>query len=480
MIRFEDVSFRYPAASSPALEKINLEIDQGEYVLIAGPSGSGKSSLLRCMNGLIPHFYGGIFGGRICLDGFDTRESLVRKLSGRVGLVFQDPENQFITTSVRSEIAFGQENLGQEPCEVERRTSELGKGFGLEELLDRPPSEISGGEMQKTIIASVAAMGTRILALDEPTSQLDPSSASQIFQLLKDLNGEGMTIVLTEHRLRRALRDVSRALVMDSGRVVLDGKPRDLMRSFPQLVSLPKPEERVKCGQRSFKVKIRDLSFRYSEETDWVIRNLSLGIAGSELLGVVGANGAGKSTLGRIMTGILGRYEGEVLLDGQEIRTIPMSILSKKVGIVFQNPNKHLFHDTVAEEVDFARKNMGIQSGPDVYAILDQFGLKEFASRNPRDLSGGQKEKVAIASVMGYGPEVLILDEPTRGLDLPEKAGIMGMLRTLTREKGITVLVFTHDLEIVEGFADRAAVISGGRISFEGDPHKAVRRFSEG
>jgi len=431
------------------------------------------------MNGLIPHFYGGSFGGRVMVDGLDTRSSQVRRLSEVVGLVFQDPESQFVTTSVESEIRFGQENLGRMPLEIDSRTTELAECSGLTGILDRPPSGISGGEKQKAIIASVVAMGTRVLALDEPTSQLDPRSASQVFELLRRLNDEGMTIVLTEHRLKRAMSDASRALVMKEGTVAFDGKPSEVAGRFPELVSIQHPPPRSSAGPQPAIMQIRGLSFRYPAQEGWVLRNLSLDVLGSELLGIIGPNGSGKSTLALVLAGLLTPYEGQVLLDGKELGSIQRSVLTGKVGIVFQDPNIHLFHEDVKSEVEFARKNMGMGDGQETDRLLYQFGLGDLESKNPRDLSGGQREKVAIASVMSYRPQVLLLDEPTRGLDLTEKAGIMRTIRALAERSGTAIVVLTHDLEIVEAFADRVAAIRDGAMLFEGDAAQAVRRFLE-
>ncbi len=479
MIEFHGVSYRYPSSSVPAIADVDLQIERGEYVVVAGRSGSGKSTLLRCMNGLIPHFHGGAFSGEVLVNGIDTKSTDVRELSGIVGLVFQDPENQFVTTSVRSEIAFGQQNIGIDPMEAHERLSELGQKFDLTDLLDRVPGEISGGEKQKAIVASVAAMGTQALVLDEPTSQLDPTSASQILGLLRELNEEGMTVVLTEHRLKRALEEASRCLVLDSGHIALDGTPRDLKRLCPDLVSLRTRNHQRFVRSEGTRIEVRNLFYQYSTGDGCVLQDLSLDVMRGEILGIVARNGGGKTTLARILAGLLTPYEGQVSVDGQELSSMSRLQVARNIGIVFQDPNIHLFHDTVREEIGFARRNLGLGDGGEIDLLLGQLGLEGFEARNPRDLSGGQKEKVAIGSVLSYGPDVLILDEPTRGLDVIEKKGIMLMLRQLIREMGITVLVLTHDLDMVESFADRAAVISGGRISFQGSPSEAVRRFSE-
>ncbi len=466
MIEFDDVHFTYSGAKAEALSGVDLEIARGEYVVVAGRSGTGKSTLLRCMNGLVPHFHGGVFGGRITVDGVDTIESSVRDLSQTVGLVFQDPENQFVTTSVRNEMAFGQENLGWEEDIILERIGELSRFFDLVPLLDRAPDAISGGEKQKSIIASILAMGTKVLALDEPTSQLDPRSAEQIFSILGDLNGNGITIVLTEHRLKRALRDASRTIVLDEGEVIADGGPDLIPSRFKELLHFPRDIARDERPEREVKIEVRDLSFRYSAGDPWVLQGLSLTVLDSELLAVMGSNGSGKSTLARILTGLLDSYQGEM-----EIRS------GVRVGVVFQNPNKQLFHDTVAEEVAFSGRRLGRVETDSPERLLDRMRLHDVADKNPRDLSGGQKEKVAIASVLSYRPDVLILDEPTRGLDLPEKVRIMRYLRDIMEEDSMSIIVLSHDLDLVQAFADRAAILSGGRISESGSVNEVVPHF---
>jgi energy-coupling factor transport system ATP-binding protein len=475
VIEIENLSYSYPASGDLALSKVDLEIQDGEYVLLAGRSGSGKTSLLRCLNGLIPHFYGGSFRGRVAVGGWDTREHSVRELSELTGMVFQDPENQFVTTSVEREISFGQENLGRESEEVLRRTRELAVRFSLENLLPRIPQEISGGEKQRTIIASVLGMGSGIMALDEPTSQLDLGSAGRILRLLEEFNREGMTVVLGEHRLNRVVPFASRGIMLDRGRVIFDGKPRDLIRSFPWLVRIREPVGGAVSGPiGGTALKVRDLSFKYAGG-DWVLRHLHVELKKSEVLGIFGTNGSGKSTLARAIAGLLDGVLGSVSIGGREVGKMTESEKGGKVGIVFQDPNKHLFHDTVHEEVEFARRQMGLAMDGNVDSLLARLHLTEYGSRNPRDLSGGQKQKVAIASVLSFNPEILILDEPTRGLDLPEKVEIMAMLRRLVCEGCISIMILTHDLDIIRTFGDRAAVLKDGAIEFQGDPEQAAR-----
>ncbi len=478
MIEFEGVSFSYPGASRPALRGIDLCIEREEFVLLTGRSGSGKTTMLRCMNGLVPHFYGGRFSGSVRIDGFDTKDHQVRELSRHVGLVFQDPENQFATTSVRSEMEFGMGNV-ENGGDLDDTVRQLAARFGLLEILDRPPSEISGGEKQKAIIASVAGMGTGALALDEPSSQLDPVSAAQILDLLAELNRGGMAIVLSEHRLEKAIELATRCLVLDSGRVIFDGPAEGLQGSFPEFFHLKRPYP-CSRGSKARKILVEDLAFAYPGRPERVLDGLSLAVGESEVLGVLAENGGGKSTLSEILTGLLSPYSGRIEIDGTALNSIRSSKLSRLIGIVFQDPNIHLFHETVREEIEFAPRNMDLLDPATIDWVIELFGLGELQQRNPRDLSGGQKEKVAIASVASYLPQVLILDEPTRGLDTLEKAGVMEGICELRRRKGTTVIIPTHDLQLLETYADRVVVLRGGRTVFEGEPAEAVKCFAEG
>jgi len=479
VIVFEDVSFTYALGGRTALRHVNLEIAEGEFVVLAGRSGSGKSTLLRCINGLVPHFYGGRLDGRVLVDGIDTRASPVREAARVVGMVFQDPENQFVTGSARAEISFGLENLGYDDREIGEKVAWIARRLGLESLLERSPLELSGGEKQKIIIASVLAMGTKVVVLDEPTSQLDPYSSSEILDLLSWIGEQGYTVVVSEHRLPRLLERASRVVALEDGRIAFDGEPSQFSNRFSTLVKLGDgfraPVSRnVEARQR---LSARGLAFRYPDGSDWVLDGLSLDLMKSEVLSIVGRNGSGKSTLAAVLAGILKPHSGEILLDGKDISSLPRLEASKRIGIVFQDPNVHLFHDTVEEEIWFARKNLGLEDDGWVRALVERMGLEGYMSSNPRDLSGGEREKVAIASVVSHQPEVLILDEPTRGLDLEEKRQLMSSLRQLAADSGLSVLLLSHDLEVVEAFSDRVGVLKAGKISYCGEPEEAIRRF---
>jgi energy-coupling factor transporter ATP-binding protein EcfA2 len=322
-------------------------------------------------------------------------------------------------------------------------------------------------------------MGTGALALDEPTSQLDPVSAMQILGLLAELNQSGMAIVLSEHRLEKAMELATRCLVLDSGRVIFDGPAEELEGRFPEFFRLQRP---CTCGRgsRARKIVVEDLAFAYPRSSERALDGVSMVVNESEILGILAENGGGKSTLSEILTGLISPYSGRIEVDGTALSSISSSQLSRLIGIVFQDPNIHLFHETVREEIEFAPRNMDLLDPARIDWVIELFGLGELQQRNPRDLSGGQKEKVAIASVVSYLPEVLILDEPTRGLDTLEKAGVMEGICELRRLKGTTVIIPTHDLQLLNTYADRVVVLRGGRTVFEGAPSEAAECFVEG
>ena len=523
MIKIEDLTFSYSSIGRPSLKGINLEIGGGEFVLVTGPSGGGKSSLCRCLNGLIPHFYGGEIAGRVSVDGMDTLKHSTKELATRVGMVFQDPENQLVSMDVEREIAFGLENLAFPRDLIARRIEESLDTLGIAGLRYRQIHELSGGEKQKVAIASVLALHPDILILDEPTSELDPKGAEDVLSVVTRLNDElGLTVIIVEHRLDRVLQYVDRLIVLSGGEIALDGGVGDIVsRRYRELVRLgvgvppmlrlvSELKERgidvehvpltVKegravldkafqkaCGELAVAggnggsrtlVETKRLYYTYPDTGLTALKNVSLRIDEGEFVAIMGRNASGKSTLVKHFNRLLEPAKGKVYVEGVDTAKATIAELARQVGFVFQNPNDHLFADTVEEEIGFTMKNLGfdraeIESRVD--RMLAEFGLEGYRRRYPRSLSGGEKQRVALASVLAVRPGILILDEPTRGMEYRLKCELMRFLEEY-RKLGNAVVLVSHDVELVAEYADRVILLSEGKIVVDGEKHEVMSR----
>jgi energy-coupling factor transporter ATP-binding protein EcfA2 len=521
LIKIRDLTFYYGDASRPALQDVNLDIEDGEFVLVTGPSGCGKTSLCRCLNGLIPHFYGGEIAGGLEVQGLDVMRHTTRELATRVGMVFQDPENQLVSMDVQREVAFGLENLTFPKDVMAKRVEESLDTLGISGLRHRQVHELSGGEKQKVVISSVLALHPDILVLDEPTSELDPKGAEDVLSIVRRLNDElGITVILVEHRLDRVVHLVDRMIVMDEGKIIADGNPRAVLSNgditsigagVPPIVRMVQRLRddgfnvddiplTVKEGRSMLKdifMGARGSTLSQAESADngrpvieidklWhaypegitALKNVSLRICEGEFVAVMGRNASGKTTLVKHINGLLKPTKGKVIVNGIDTRRATIAQLSKKVGFIFQNPNDHIFADTVEEEIAFILKNLGFDSGEIAARIdemLEMFALKEFRKQYPRSLSGGERQRVAMASVLVARPQVLILDEPTRGMDYRLKNELMRFLNGY-REKGNTVVLVTHDVETVAEHADRVVLLSEGRVVVDGNKRDVLSR----
>jgi len=521
LIKIRDLTFYYGDASRPALQDVNLDIEDGEFVLVTGPSGCGKTSLCRCLNGLIPHFYGGEIAGGLEVQGLDVMRHTTRDLATRVGMVFQDPENQLVSMDVQREVAFGLENLAFPRDVMAKRVEEALDTLGISGLRHRQVHELSGGEKQKVVISSVLALHPDVLVLDEPTSELDPKGAEDVLSIVRRLNDElGITVILVEHRLDRVVHLVDRMIVMDEGKIIADGNPRAVLSNgditsigagVPPIVRIVQRLRdngvnvdniplTVKEGRSMLKdifMGARGSTLSQAESADngrpvieidklWhaypegitALKNVSLRICEGEFVAVMGRNASGKTTLVKHINGLLKPTKGKVIVNGLDTRRATIAQLSRKVGFIFQNPNDHIFADTVEEEIAFILKNLGFDSGEIAARIdemLEMFALKEFRKRYPRSLSGGERQRVAMASVLVARPRVLILDEPTRGMDYRLKSELMRFLNGY-REKGNTVVLVTHDVETVAEHADRVVLLSEGGVVVDGNKRDVLSR----
>ncbi len=418
----EHLRFAYAAGGAAALDDVSLQLQEGEHVVLLGPSGSGKSTLIRALAGLVPHFHGGVFAGRVVVGGTDTREARPAELAGTVGSVFQDPEDQVVMSRVANEVAFGLENVGTEPAAIWSRVEDALAAVGAEHLAERSVHELSGGELQRVALAAALALRPRLLLLDEPTSQLDPEAADAFLETVRRLD---CAVLLSEQRPARPLARADRVLFMDGGRIVLDA-PRDDALAWLQErrpLYLPHTPD-VACS-------LRGVRFSYGDRL--VLSGASLEVRRGEVVALVGANGVGKTTLAKIAAGLLQTDEGVV-------EHAPAAYLA-------QDPGRHLVTERVLDEVALGA------DVPRARRALAQLDLDGFEDRHPRDLSSGERERLALAAVLATEPGLLVLDEPTRGVDPERKEELARLLRAGAPARG--TLVVTHDLPWATQVADR-------------------------
>jgi energy-coupling factor transport system ATP-binding protein len=516
LLSFEHVTYRYPGVEAAALSDVSFELAPGEFCLLAGLSGQGKSTLLRAACGLAPHFHGGRFAGRVTLAGLDSRENGPARLGAFVGALFQDPETQLVTSSVRAELSLVLESRGHEPVAVARGVEEVALALGIDALLDRATYNLSGGEKQRVALGAALAGRPALVLLDEPTSQLDPVAGDELIGLLRRLNQEWeTTILLAEHRLERCLTVADRVISLEQGRIAHDGLPdaflewaagrapalqtpgaklfalaglhpapvgvrqaRAMLRSRGLLPSgeAPSPIATTPASKRTVSIRRRRrraiaLRMRgvWHELRDGpaILRGVDLVLEPGESVALMGRNGAGKSTLLRHAAGLLEPTRGRVDRAG-------------RVALLLQNPGDYFIHERVGDE-----------ASP---ASLLAAGLQQMAERNPRDLSGGERQRLALAIVAADGeadgaradgartngsrrsvsaaaptsaPAVLALDEPTRGMDRQVKAELAEELRRRAA-RGQAVIVATHDPEFAAACADRAVLLAEGRVIADG------------
>jgi energy-coupling factor transport system ATP-binding protein len=421
------LSFAYPGAPA-ALEDVSLALEPGEVVALLGPSGSGKSTLLRALAGLVPHFHGGRFAGSVVVAGRDTRVARPAELAGTVATVFQDPEDQVVMSVVANEVAFGLENLGVAPAEIWPRAERALAAVDALHLWGRRTAELSGGELQRVCLASALALEPQLLLLDEPTSQLDRESTALFLEAVERL---GATVVLSDHRVARALELATRVLFLDRGRVLVDASPADaaawLDAERPGWTGACVYQTQAPPGD--LVLRARGVSFAF-HDTLPLLEDVDLDVRRGEIVALEGPNGSGKTTLARIVAGLLEPAAGTVELCG-------------RAGYLSQDPGRYLVEETALGEVGLAVK----RDEQRARAALDAADLAWAAARHPRDLSSGERERLALAAVAVAEPDLLVLDEPTRGLDPDHRAALVARLEAYAAA-GRGVLVATHDAEL--------------------------------
>lgn len=506
MISFEHVSITYAGATTPVLVDVNLQIPEGELVLVVGRTGSGKTTLLRAINGLVPHFTGGTLAGRILVDGRDTAVNPPRELADLVGVVPQDPMNGFVADIVEEELAYGMECLGLAPDVMRRRVEETLDLLGLADVRNRPLLSLSAGQRQRVAIGAVLTSHPKILVLDEPTSALDPGAAEDVLaalqRLVHDLN---VTVVMAEHRLERVVQYADRVVVVPGdGEPVISGTPSEIMGDAPiappvvelgrlagwhplpltirdarraagplreLLTGRPAPLRVIDCVRDLTPLTTADhLTVRYGGVI--ALRNISTAISRGEIVALMGRNGAGKSTLLNTMVGLRAPSAGVVRTNGKDPREIKGAELVHCVGLVPQDPGDLLEATTVSGECRASDHDARVEPGT-TRALLALLAPEVLAGTHPRDLSEGQRLLLALAVVLAARPPLLLLDEPTRGLDYPTKARLVKVLRELATS-GHGIVLATHDVELAAEVATRVIVLAEGEIVADGPTAEVV------
>ena len=495
MITFSRVSLIYPHSTTTVIEDLSFEITEGEMVLVMGHTGSGKSSLLRLINGLVPHHTGGILGGEIIVDGRSTRTTKPGELAGIVGIVGQNPLDTFVTDTVEEELAFGMESLNFPHDVMRKRVEEALDQVGLAALRNRSIATLSGGEQQRLAIASALVMHPKVLVLDEPTSALDPVASEEILAILHRLVHDlSVTVVLAEHRLERVIGYVDRILLIEGDGASSIGSPSEILKKtdlVPPIVRLTRALSLDEVGTSTREVRriteslrnnlpevtrpvftpgetileLKSAEVRYGEKT--ALHNVNLEIRCGEISALMGRNGAGKSSLIKCSVGLLELSNGEVSIGRKQLRGISSEERSKIIGYIPQEPGDLLYLTSVEDECSRADRDNGIAAGSTLDLLRST--LPSISPKShPRDLSEGERLALVLAIVLSGSPQILILDEPTRGLDYEAKNHLMRELHQRAREFNTAILMATHDVEIVAEVADRTIFLADGEKVADG------------
>ncbi|WP_311481388.1 ABC transporter ATP-binding protein [uncultured Anaerococcus sp.] len=516
LVVFDKFNFKYKSQVEPSLFDVDLRVKKGEKILIVGPSGSGKSTLAKSLNGQIPNTFSGDIGGSCLINGKDLQDSSIFDLSLSVGTVLQDTDGQFVGLTVAEDIAFSLENDNVSQEEMKKIVHKWADELNLTKLLEMKPGELSGGQKQSVSIAGVLVSDVPILLLDEPLANLDPKSGRKTMELLKSLVDRlGYTVIVIEHRLEESLLlDPDRIIAVDGGKIVADLNPTDLLKSdilekigvrrplyidamkysgidistydrlgdfdevdikssdLLKIEAWAKQEEaqiHTKTGEEI--IKIENLSFAYEDEN--ILENLSLNIDKGEIISILGPNGAGKSTLAKLMCGFLRPKSGKIFIDGKDYKDFSIKEIADKVGFILQNPNAMISKTMIFDEVAFGLRVRGVDEEiikGKVHETLEICGLYPFRNWPISALSYGQRRRVTIASILVLNPEVIILDEPTAGQDFHHYTKMMEFIRKINKKYGLTILMISHDMHLIEEYTDRAIVIGDRKILADTSP----------
>jgi len=541
LVNLQNVTFTYEG-DVVALSNLNLTVKKGEFVVVLGANGAGKSTLCYLISGIVPHIYGGRRRGDVQVGDIDPWDEPLYNTAQRCGLLMQDPEVQLFMPTIKAELAFGPANLGIAREEIARRTKEALELVRMNGLEERNPRDLSGGQKQRTALAAVLTMKPKILILDEPTSQLDPLGRWEVGEAIEELKHKGdLAIIMTTHETEEILHLADQVLVLDRGQTVLQGTPAHVFSqveeldkagiktpamiraqikffSFPNSSkNLPPPiktsltitelANEIQTAVRDGKLKVnpsitqaqpnpqslsthaepileaRGLTVEFpGPPTVTALQNIQLTIRRGEFIGIIGQNGSGKSTLVKSFVGLLRPQKGEVLFKGQSIHNLSVGEIARRIGLVLQNPDYQLFTSSCRDEVRFGLQNLGI---PDdeipklIDEALDLVGLKDEADLFPFRLSFGYRRKLAVAATIALNPEVLIMDEPTTAQDHRGRYQLADLALELHKEKGSTIIMITHDVDLIARYAQRLIVLHAGRVLLDGPTAEVFVQIDE-
>ncbi len=544
VINVRDLSFIYPGSNKKAIDNQSFDINMGEFVLLCGSSASGKTTLAKCLNGIIPHLSVGDMYGEVKVNGLNTCEVEIHELSSQIGMVFQNPEDQIFSIRVCDEVALGVECQGYHHDAIVERVTYALKKLRIADISNRLTFSLSGGQKQKVSIASNVAILPSIIVLDDPTTDLDPISKQEVMDILQELkneiqldtcgNGEKtrMTFLVIEHELTDLMEFTDRVMVMHEGKIVLNGDPGtifyenfdyldeigvripDHIRLGKYLVDKGLHFDRVKYPvklqdvvdfaqialrdnhllfppiqykdytiKQSEKVaEIKALSYKYPTSEKMVLKNVNFDIYKGEILAIVGHNGSGKTTIMKNLLGILHPSQGDVIINNRNTKETDISKLILDIGYVFQNPDNQLFCNTVREEIQFGLiNNKYEQSLIDELTekTLDIVCLRDKQDEHPFSLSRGQRQRLAVATMLVSNPKIILLDEPTTGLDERDLCGILDLMQDLVAFHDGTVIMVTHDMEVVAKYATRIIVVESGEIIINGNPDEVFKNNAD-
>jgi energy-coupling factor transport system ATP-binding protein len=511
-LEFNELSFTYNRTDKPALKTISAEVNRGEFVVLMGAGGSGKSSLCYTPNGVIPHLLRGKYSGDVIVKGKKVAQMKVWEMAQSVGLVLQDFEAQLFSSSVELEMAFGLENLGTNRHDIGRQISKYLRLIGMNHKLNFEPSSLSGGQKQRLAIGSIMCMEPELLVMDEPTTDLDPAARREIISLATQIRDKGATLVIADHRSEIAL-NADAVWLLSNGEIVRRGKPGEVMTDMTLLrdcrvmpppvlelmetLGFPKKLWTVDEAESALKkqysinnsdsrkslvfppssplqsqpvLSIRELTYTYNYRTVPGLSKVNLDIHNGEFLAIMGQNGSGKTTLAKHFNALLKPAGGLVLLHGRPLNSYTRKEIASLVGYVFQNPDQQIFAPTVIDEVSFSLRQLGFDEKVIIdraREVLQIVGLHENEEEDPVRLTKGQRQRLAVASAIVTRPPVLVLDEPTKGLDYPHKKELMRLLLELNNQ-GHTIVLITHSFWIAAEYASRVVIMNAGEKVFDG------------